>query len=172
VLFALALLYALSANAEELTGKVIRVADGDTLTIRTAQPLDYRIRINGIDAPEKGQAYGDRAKQNLVRLALGRQAQLDCYKVDQYRRKVCRVFVAGKDVGLEHVRVGMAWWYRRFAGEQTEAERREYERAEVDARAGHLGLWHDQHPVPPWEWRAVRRRGKGGYGTKGNAGGR
>lgn len=77
-----ALVYAISANAEELTEMLIRVADGDTLTLRTAQ-LDYRIRISGIDAPEKGHAFGNRSKQNLVLLALNKDARLDCYKTDQ-----------------------------------------------------------------------------------------
>ncbi len=87
------------ALADTIEGKVVRVADGDTLTIRTSQPLDYRIRISGIDAPEKGQPFGNRSKQNLAQLALNKEAQLDCYKTDRYQRKVCRVSVEGRDVG-------------------------------------------------------------------------
>lgn len=157
---ALALVFT-SASAEDLIGKIIHVTDGDTLTVRTAQPLDYRIRINGIDAPEKGQGYGDRAKRNLEILALNKEARLDCYKTDKYRRKVCRVFVDGKDIGLEQVRVGAGWWYREYANEQTLAERGAYGNAETEARAGHLGLWYDKGPMPPWEWR-VSHRGRGG----------
>ena len=76
----------MSANAEDLTGRVHRIADGDTLAIRTAQLLDYRTRVSGIDAPEKGQPFGNRSKQNVAHLALKKQAQLDCYKTDRYRR--------------------------------------------------------------------------------------
>jgi endonuclease YncB( thermonuclease family) len=154
---ALGLFYVLSASAESLTGKVIRVADGDTLTLRTAEPLDYTIRIAGIDAPEKGQAFGNRSKQHLTNLTLNKEAQADCYKIDQYKRKVCRVFVDGRDVGLEQVKFGAAWWYRRFAGEQQEAERRDYERAEAAAKAQRFGLWQDNDPVPPWEWRRSKQ---------------
>ncbi len=138
-------------------GKVIRVADGDTLTIRTSQPLDYRIRISGIDAPEKGRPFGNRSKQNLAQLALNKQAQADCYKTDRYQRRVCRVFVEGRDVGVEQVRVGAAWWYRLYSKEQPAAERREYGEAEDQARAAKLGLWQDSKPVPPWERRAEKR---------------
>ncbi len=155
-----------AALADTIEGKVIRVADGDTLTIRTAQPLDYRIRISGIDAPEKGQPFGNRSKQNLAQLTLNKQARLDCYKTDRYQRKVCRVSVEGRDVGLEQVRVGAAWWYRAYVKKQTVAERREYESAEDQPKAAKLGLWHDKDSVPPWEWRhakksrRARRRGK------------
>ncbi len=135
----LALFHVLSVAADTIEGKVIRVADGDTLTIRTTQPLDYRIRISGIDAPEKGQPYGNRSKQSL--------AQADCYKVDRYQRKVCRVSVEGRDVGLEQVRVGAAWWYRLYAKEQTVVERREYEGAEDQAKAASV-LWHISSAPP------------------------
>ncbi len=157
----LALCLALVANfaeADTIEGKVIRVADGDTLTIRTSQPPDYRIRISGIDAPEKGQPFGNRSKQNLAQLALNKQAQLDCYKTDRYQRKVCRVAVEGRDGGREQVRVGAAWWYRAYAKEQTAAERREYENAEDQARAAKGGLWREHNPVPPWEWRRSQRK--------------
>ncbi len=156
----LALCLALVAHvalADTIEGEVVRVADGDTLTIRTSQPLDYRIRISGIDAPEKGQPFGNRSKQNLAQLALNKQAQLDCYKTDRYQRKVCRVFVEGGDVGLEQVRGGAAWWYRAYAKEQTAAERRDYGEAEDQAKAAKVGLWREQDPVPPWEWRAEKR---------------
>ncbi len=157
----LALFLALAAQvalAETIEGKVVRVADGDTLTIRTSQPQDYRIRLSGIDAPEKGQPFGNRSKQNLAQLALNKPALADCYKTDKYRRKVCRVAVEGRDVDLEQVRVGAAWWYRLYAKEQTVAERREYGEAEDQARAAKLGLWREQKPMPPWEWRAEKKR--------------
>ncbi len=147
-----------AVHAENLSGKVIRVADGDTLTLRSSQPLDYRIRISGIDAPEKGQPYGNRSKQNLAQLALNKQAQADCYKTDRYQRKVCRVVVEGRDVGLEQVREGAAWWYRLYAKEQTVAERREFGEAEDQAKAAKVGLWREANPVPPWEWRAEKKR--------------
>lgn len=145
------------ANGEEIHGKAIAVADGDTLTVLTSDKQQHRIRIAGIDAPEKGQPFGDRSRQNLAQLAYQKDAQLDCYKIDQYRRNVCRVFVEGRDVGLEQVRAGLAWWYRRYSKEQNALERRDYEHAETKARSTGVGLWRDGEPVPPWEWRRVRR---------------
>jgi endonuclease YncB( thermonuclease family) len=146
------------ANGEEIRGKVISVADGDTITVLTADKQQHRIRLAGIDAPEKGQAFGNRSKQNLVSLALNKEAQLDCYKTDRYKRKVCRVTAETRDVALEQVRAGLAWWYRRYANEQTREEQSDYEQAQAEARSTGVGLWRDREPLPPWGWRAKNRR--------------
>jgi hypothetical protein len=81
------------AQANELTGKVIHVADGDTITILTEDKQRHRIRIGGIDAPEKAQPFGNRSKQNMERMAKGKEALADCPKTDRYGRKVCKVWV-------------------------------------------------------------------------------
>jgi endonuclease YncB( thermonuclease family) len=150
-------LWASFALADQIEGRVVRVADGDTLTVLDSSNHQHRVRIAGIDAPEKGQPWGQRSKQNLAAMAFEKQTSLDCYKRDRYKRSVCRVFVEGRDIGLEQIRVGLAWWYRRYANEQTEQERQRYEQTEAQARTARLGLWGDESAIPPWEWRGQRK---------------
>jgi endonuclease YncB( thermonuclease family) len=149
---AVALLPAL-APAAELRGTVVGVSDGDTITVLDSDRKQHKVRLSGIDAPERHQGFAERSKQNLASLAMKKQATLDCYKTDQYKRKVCRVQVEGRDVALAQVRAGLAWHYKRFENEQTATERAAYTRAEDDARASRLGLWQSDNPVPPWEFR-------------------
>jgi len=85
--------------AEELVGKVVKVADGDSLTLLTADKQQHKIRLAGIDALEKKQPFGNRSRQNLVRLAHGKGAQADCPKRDRYGRAVCKVYAAGRTLG-------------------------------------------------------------------------
>ena len=143
--------------AETLVGRVIGVADGDTLTLLDAKKQSHKIRLSGIDAPEKKQAYGQQSKLSLSTLAYGRQATADCPKRDRYQRAVCVVAVAGKDVGLQQIHQGLAWWYRAYAHEQRAPDRRGYEQAEQAAQAKRVGLWRDKDPTPPWDWRRERR---------------
>lgn len=138
-------------------GKIIAIQDGDTLTLLDAEQQQHRIRISGIDAPEKGQPFGHVAQVHLYGLAFGRLAIADCPKVDQYGRKVCRVWVDAVDIGLMQVKAGLAWHFKRFAQEQTEDERVVYAHAEDTARAAPIGLWQDEHPVAPWDWRLQLR---------------
>ena len=153
--FVVALLFATAAfaPAAELRGVVVGVTDGDTITVLDGERKQHKIRLAGIDAPEKHQGFGERSKQHLSNLAFKKQATLDCYKTDQYKRKVCRVWVDGKDVALAQVQAGLAWHYKRFEKEQTSSERAAYAKAEDDARASRSGLWQSDRPVPPWEFR-------------------
>jgi endonuclease YncB( thermonuclease family) len=148
-------LWCLPALAELTEGRVVAVADGDTITLLGVSKTQHKIRIAGIDAPEKAQPFGQRSKQSLSALAFGQQARADCYKQDRYGREVCTVFVDGKDVGLAQLDAGLAWWFRRYANEQAPKQRLEYESAEDRAAADRVGLWQDENPVPPWE----RRKG-------------
>ncbi len=161
----IALLCAVPALAVELTGKVIHVADGDTLTILTPDKQQHRIRIAGIDAPEKAQPFGNRSKENLSRIAYNKEALADCPKTDRYGRQVCKVWVQPQDcpqcpktldVGYAQISAGLAWWYRAYARDQSPEDRGRYESEETDARLHRRGLWVDDGTVPPWEWR--RRR--------------
>lgn len=142
-----------SAQAETLTGRVVGVTDGDTLTLLDATRQPHKIRLAGIDAPEKKQDFGQKAKLHLSELAYGELATANCRKRDRYRRDICAVRVKGNDVGLEQLAAGLAWWYRQYAKEQTTRERTEYEQAENDARSHRTGLWASPSPTPPWEWR-------------------
>lgn len=144
---------------------IVGVSDGDTLTARCGEPGAYeqvKVRVQGIDAPERKQPFGNRARQAMSDLVFQRWADLHCSKTDRYRRNVCSVWVAPSsrpdgprtvDAGLAMVSQGMAWWYRSYAREQTPRERVQYESAEYDARARMAGLWIDFAPVPPWTWR-------------------
>ena len=144
------------ACAEIITGRVVGVTDGDTLTLLDSSNQTHKIRLAGIDAPEKNQDFGQKAKAGLSELAYGRAGTASCQKKDRYRRDVCVVKVNGKDVGLEQIRTGLAWWYRQYAKEQTRQERVDYEKAEQDAKNRHLGLWSSNAPMPPSEWRHIR----------------
>lgn len=165
VLAALFLLLSTAAAAAELRGKVIAVADGDTLTILDDTHQQHRIRISGIDAPERRQPYGDRAKQHLVRLAHGKSVLVVWHKRDRYGRIVGIVLAAQcarsacphtLDIGLEQIKAGLAWHYTRYAREQEPAERLAYAMVEREARARRTGLWQEHAPVPPWDYRGSR----------------
>lgn len=152
---AAALLVALPCHvfAETLSGKVIGITDGDTLKVLDSSRIEIKVRLAGIDSPEKNQAFGQRAKQKLSDLVFGKKVQIDCRKKKSYDRQVCVVYLGDTDINLEQVKAGMAWWSRKYAHEQTERQRIDYETAERNAIASRIGLWRDANPVPPWEWR-------------------
>jgi endonuclease YncB( thermonuclease family) len=115
-----------------------------------------RIRLAGIDCPERRQAFGTRAKQALAERVAGKEVTVEWEKRDRYGRVVGKVVSGGEDIDLALVREGMCWWYRKYAHEQSPADRVLYEDAETKARGKRLGLWRDPNPVPPWEWRRER----------------
>lgn len=141
------------AQAATLTGRVIKIADGDTLTILDAQNQQFKIRMAGIDAPEKKQPFGERSKQNLARLTFNRQVSVDWEKTDRYHRIVGKILVNGNDVNIQQIRAGLAWWYEKYRKEQSSADQRQYAEAEQLARRQKVGLWQEPNPTPPWEWR-------------------
>jgi len=148
---------AFQAWAEEVRGRVVGVSDGDTITVLDAAKRQHKVRLAGIDAPEKGQAFGNASKENLSKLVFDRQVTADCYKRDQYGREICRVFRGGTDIPLEQLRAGLAWHYARFANEQRPDERAAYVDAEASAKASRRGLWSDKAPQAPWEWRTQKK---------------
>ena len=148
-----ALLLPPAAAAVEWVGTVVGIADGDTMTLLDGSKTPHRIRIDGIDAPERSQPYGQRARQALADLAHGRGARAECAKTDRYGRAVCRVTVDGLDVGLEQVRRGLAWHYVKYAREQSAEMRLHYAQAEADARTARVGLWTAPQPIAPWDYR-------------------
>jgi endonuclease YncB( thermonuclease family) len=149
----------LPVRADQRQGTVVAVADGDTLTLLDAARRQHRIRLDGIDAPERTQAYGRRARESLAALAHGRSATADCDKIDRYGRAVCRVTVDGVDVGLEQVRRGLAWHYVRYAHEQSVIARAVYARAEAQAKQERSGLWAAPDHTAPWDYRRTARGG-------------
>jgi endonuclease YncB( thermonuclease family) len=134
-------------------GRVVAISDGDTITVLDEAKMQHKVRFAGIDAPEKGQAFGTASKENLSRLIFDRRVEARCHKRDRYGREVCAVYVGMSDVGLEQIRAGMAWWYREYAYEQPAQERLAYRDEEENAKAARRGLWKDAERVPPWEYR-------------------
>lgn len=114
----LATLLATWAWAETISGRVVGVADGDTITVLDAGNQQYKIRLSGIDAPEKNQPFGQTSKQSLSDQVFGRQVAVETGKVDKYGRNVGKVLVDGKDANLEQIKRGLAWHYKRFENEQ------------------------------------------------------
>ena len=157
LIFALLLLAFQSAEADTLPGRVVGIADGDTLTVSDQKREQHKVRLSGIHAPEKSQPFGQRSKQSLSDLAYGRSVSVDWRKRDRYRRIVGKVFEGGRDVNLEQVRRGLAWHYKHYQKEQDTIYRPRYADAENEARAKRRGLiWVDPKPVPPWDWRKAR----------------
>jgi len=141
------------SQAATITGKVVAVADGDTITVLDANKVQHKIRLGGIDAPEKAQPYGQTSKQSLSDLVYGKTVTVGTDKTDHYGREVGKVQVDGVDANLEQVRRGLAWHYKAYQREQSPEDRLAYAAAEKDAAAARLGLWQDAVPVAPWEWR-------------------
>ncbi len=152
---AFALLCALGAlaRADVIRGRVVGVADGDTMTVLDASKTQHRVRLQGIDAPESSQAFGTRSKQHLSELVFNKEVSVEWEKRDRYGRVLGKVLVGGRDVCLEQVRAGMAWHYKYYQDEQSPDDRRLYAGAEREARAARRGLWSDPAPVPPWDFR-------------------
>lgn len=157
--FILTLALVSSVYAETIAGRVVGVADGDTITVLDADNVQHKIRLAGIDAPEKKQAFGNRSKESLSELAYDKTVTVETDKRDKYGRQVGKVVVNGQDVNLVQIERGMGWWYRQYQREQSPNDRKLYEAAENAAKAGKRGLWRDADPVPPWEYR---------HGTKTN----
>jgi endonuclease YncB( thermonuclease family) len=136
-----------------LSGTVVGVADGDTVTVLDDERVQHRVRLLGIDAPEKAQDFGNRSKQSLSGLVFGRKVVVVYAKEDQYGRVLGKVIVDGVDANLEQVRGGLAWHYKQFEREQSPKDRELYAAAEHEARSKPIGLWGLKNPTPPWEYR-------------------
>lgn len=147
------LLLATSLHAAEYQGKVVGVADGDTITVLDASKTQHKVRLAGIDAPEKKQPFANRSRISLALMVYQREVTIQTDKTDRYGREIGKVIHNGADICLEQVRRGMAWWYRDYRYEQSPEDRVLYEAAEDAAKAAMVGLWHDKEPVAPWEWR-------------------
>lgn len=137
-------------------GKVVSVADADTITVLGKDKKRYRIRLQGIDAPEKKQAYGALCKTKMTQLLKNQRVDVEAYKRDRYKRIIAKVKLRDNDVALQMIRSGCGWHYTAYADEQSWSDQRAYAKAERDARQQQLGLWRDANPEAPWDYR--RRR--------------
>lgn len=150
--------------AETLSGRVVAIADGDTVTVLDRDNVQKKIRLSGIDAPEKRQAFGSKAKEKISELTFGKQVDVDWTKTDRNGRIVGKVRVAPSycplsicpksvDAGLEMVSAGFAWHYKKYQKEQSVDDRQKYASAEDLARKKKAGLWSDPDPIAPWDFR-------------------
>jgi endonuclease YncB( thermonuclease family) len=131
----------------------VTIVDGDTIDVLDSDKNTHRIRLAGIDAPERRQAFGARSTQNLTGLLRGSAVKVERYKLDDGQRFVGKVLKNGQDICLEQVRAGFAWHFKRYEGEQSEEDRRIYDAAEKEARSAKKGLWKDLIPLEPWVYR-------------------
>ena len=138
------------AWADELTGQVVSITDGDTLRVLVDQ-REVVIRLDQIDAPEKRQPFGQQSRQSLADLTFQKSARVVTHGQDRYGRTIGTIFIDDQDVNAEQVRRGMAWVYLRYARDPALSV------LEQDARQAHRGLWVDPSPLPPWDWRKQQR---------------
>jgi micrococcal nuclease len=151
-LFLLSAIAAVALWAEDFTGKVVAITDGDTIKVMHNGAAE-RVRLWGIDCPESKQAFGTRATQFTGDLAFGQTVTVEVRDVDRYKRTVAEIILPdGRNLNQEIVRAGFAWWYRQYAKHDEVLHA-----FEDEARASHRGLWADPLPVPPWEWRKTSR---------------
>ena len=153
---------AIPAHVEEIVGKVMAIADGDTVTILDSSKTQHKIRLASIDAPERNQPFGNTSTQNRSALLLHKQIRIETEKKDRYGRLVGKIWVEPVDcsgcgmtldANLAQVTLGLAWWYRDYAHEQSEKDQGQYEFAEKDAQTKGVGLWKETEPLAPWDWR-------------------
>ena len=138
-------------HAEELRGKVVSIADGDTITVQDADKVQHKIRLQGIDAPEKKQAFGTKSKERMSEKVGGEEVVVQWKEKDRYGRILGEVMLDKRHINLEMVQDGMAWHYTTYS------KSKELTKAEAEARMGKKGLWVDKEPVPPWEYRKTER---------------
>jgi endonuclease YncB( thermonuclease family) len=149
-----------AAKFHEFAGKAVHIADGDTITVLDSDQVQHKIRLHGIDAPEKAQAFGAKAKEALAEKVHERTVRVVWKEKDRYGRIVGDVHLADplagdRNINIEMVRDGYAWWYRSYAPKS-----KWLEEAETEARNERRGLWRDKNPEPPWEFRKKKRESK------------
>ena len=141
-----------SAPAYDLSGRVVKVTDGDTITILDANQTQHKVRLYGIDTPEYRQPYSRAATKALGGLVEGEGVGVDVKDTDSYGRTVGVVYKGNVNVNLQMVKSGYAWWYKKHAPLDDDLRMAE-ERAQIDK----LGLWAEPDPIAPWEWRRTNR---------------
>jgi len=141
-------LFSTNVTASDFQAKVMHIADGDTITVLNAANEQVKIRLNGIDCPEKAQAYGKKAKQFTKNLVGGQAVTIQAHDQDRYGRTIGDVILEdGRNLSQELVRAGYAWWFFKYSDDE------QLGILEVKAKIAKVGLWTDKNPVPPWIFR-------------------
>ena len=150
----------------DVSGRVVAVTDGDTIKVLDTNQVQHKVRLTGIDAPERGQPFGTASRDYLASLVAGKEVRVESNKSDRYGRILGKVRVQPKncpscektlDANHAQLLAGMAWWYQYYAKEQPPEDRGRYEAAEDEARAIGRGLWSDPNPINPYDWRKGQR---------------
>lgn len=153
IIFFLSIFIPVAASAASFSGKVVTVLDGDTIDVLNNN-IPERIRLNGIDAPEKGMPYGQAAKEYVLDMTALKIVTVLVKDTDQYGRTVGDVILPdGRTLNREIVKAGYAWWFKKYSNDASLGE------LEEGARVARKGLWRDPVPMPPWDWRVEKRRG-------------
>jgi endonuclease YncB( thermonuclease family) len=132
----------------DLSGEVVGVHDGDTITVLTVHKRSVKVRLYGIDAPESNQPYGSKAKQRLSELVFGKRVRVETHGTDRYRRTLGVVYLNDKDINAQMVSEGLAWAYVRYSSR--------YVPQQEEAKSARRNIWSQKNPTPPWEFRRVR----------------
>jgi endonuclease YncB( thermonuclease family) len=139
------------SDSRRIAGRVVSVADGDTITVLDAAKTQYKVRLDAIDAPELGQPFGQASKKALSEMVFGQDVVVIRKTTDRYGRTVGHVLIDGRDVNLAMLEAGMAWHYKEYDKNKRLAA------AEIAAKEAKIGLWRDGGAVAPWDWRAAAR---------------
>jgi endonuclease YncB( thermonuclease family) len=137
----------------DLEGRVVKIMDGDSLSLLDQNNRQVTVRLFGIDTPEWNQPHGERAKRALEKMVDGRRVGVVTEDTDTFGRTVGTVFIGNTNVNLAMVKAGHAWWFARYAPYE-----RQLAAAEESARERGIGLWSSGEPKPPWQWRREQRR--------------
>ena len=148
------LLFYTYANSLELIGKVIKVSDGDTITLLTDDKVSHKVRLNDIDAPEKKQPFGNKSRDNLASYIAGEIVTVKYKSKDRYGRVLGTIYFDNLDINLQQVKNGYAWVYKQYSKNQT------YYKEEQKARDLKKGLWIEKEPIAPWEFRKQKKSKK------------
>lgn len=144
-------------NTQLAKSKIDHISDGDSFSVRTPDGQIYKVRLRGVDAPEKSQAYGEKCKQSLIDLTGRSTIVVTAHKSDRYGRLVVSAKAGGKDLAMEQIRKGCGWFYVAYANELSPAEREAYAALEQQARRNDTGLWREAKPQAPWDYRKQKR---------------
>ena len=144
--------FLVSAFGADLSGKVVKVVDGDTITLLTAEKKQIKVRLYGIDAPEKKQAFGEKSRNFLTERVGGRVVEVKKKGVDRYKRLLAVIYFKGSDINAELVKNGYAWAFIKYSSD--------YVALENLAKKNNTGLWRDKNAIAPWEFRKNKNLNK------------
>jgi endonuclease YncB( thermonuclease family) len=140
-----------SEKEEEITAKVIKVIDGDSIKVRTAEGKEYEIQIEGTDAPELKQEYGKESSEALKKMVFDSDVRVSWKKKDNFDRPLAQVYRADKHINAEMISSGNAWHFKRYNQSQALAD------LEIQAKKEKKGLWKSENPIAPWDYRKENR---------------